>query len=72
MTIVDDPQMVRALTSLRAAFNECRDQGVSDDVLGQAAITEAMPLLVSVYGPARASALLNGLSDLAAAERPVH
>jgi hypothetical protein len=64
--------MQRALTSLRAAISACRDEGVGDDVLGHAALAEAMPLLVSVYGPARASAMLKGLSDLAAAEKPAH
>lgn len=72
MTVVSEPQLLHALTSLRAAMTACRGEGVSDEALSHAALTEAMPLLVSVYGPERASAILKGLSDLAAAEAPAH
>jgi hypothetical protein len=71
MTVVDG-QLRIALLALRNAMQQCRTQGVGDAVLGQAAMTEAMPLLVSVYGPERASAMLKGLSDLAATELERH
>jgi O-acetyl-ADP-ribose deacetylase (regulator of RNase III) len=71
MTIVDG-QLRAAFVALREAMQQCRDQGVGDEALGQAAMTEAMPLLVLVYGPERASAMLRGLSDLAAIELERH
>ncbi len=71
MTIADG-QLRMALAALREAIQSCRSKGVGDEALGQAAMTEAMPLLVSVYGPERASAMLRGLSDLAAVELERH
>jgi hypothetical protein len=64
-----DGQLRFALIALRDALQKCRSEGIGDEALSQATITEAMPLLVSVYGPERASAMLRGLSDLAALEQ---
>jgi hypothetical protein len=67
-----DPQIHRAILALRDAMADCRANGISDGALCQAALTEAMPLLISAYGSERASAMLKGLSALAASEGSSH
>ena len=57
------PHFAEALMEVRAAISRCTEAGIPNDTVLAALMTELMPRLVSVYGPAGVASLLGHIAS---------
>lgn len=56
------PRFAEALEQVRAVIARCDKDGIPNDTLLAALMTELMPRLVQAYGPGRVASMLNQLA----------